>query len=108
MKKVLILTLILPFFGPTIALPTMSVAPKECPIENGNLLDAVLFAQNLEECLDMCARNERCLFYHYYEGSTDSTAENAEQVENKPAQCFLYGACNRKVLPATEECSLTR
>ncbi len=32
------------------ALPMMRTAPMECPLENGNLLDVVLFATSNADC----------------------------------------------------------
>ena len=61
------LVFILPYYT-TLALPTMRQAPRECPLENGNLLDVVLFAKSDEECRQMCANNEKCIFYHFYKG----------------------------------------
>ena len=90
------------------ALPMMRTAPMECPLEDGNLLDVVLFARNNEECRQMCQDNEKCIFYHFYQGATNDRAIDAENVENQPAQCFLYDMCNREVLPATEDCPLTK
>jgi len=91
------------------ALPMMRTAPLECPLDDGNLLDVVLFARNDEECRQMCQDNEKCIFYHFYQGATNDRAlDGAEDVENQPAQCFLYDMCNREVLPATEDCPLTK
>jgi len=101
------LVFILPYYT-TLALPTMRQAPRECPLENGNLLDVVLFAKSDEECRQMCANNEKCIFYHFYKGATNDRAIASESVDNQPAQCFLYDACNREVLPATEDCPLTK
>lgn len=83
----------------------------ECPLEDGNLLDVVLFAQSDDECRQMCQENEKCIFYHFYQGAAPSTNDrtfDAEKVENQPSQCFLYDACNREVLPATQDCPLTK
>jgi hypothetical protein len=91
------------------ALPMMRTAPLECPLDDGNLLDVVLFARNDEECRQMCQDNEKCIFYHFYKGAeNDRALDGAEDVENQPAQCFLYDMCNREVLPATEDCPLTK
>lgn len=90
------------------ALPAMRTAPLECPLEDGNLLDVVLFAQNDAECRQMCQDNEKCIFYHFYRGAINDRAIDAEKVENQPAQCFLYDECNREVLAATEDCPLTK
>jgi len=86
----------------------MRTAPMECPLDDGNLLDVVLFARNDQECRQMCQDNEKCIFYHFYQGATNNRAVDAENVENQPAQCFLYDMCNREVLPATEDCPLTK
>ena len=91
------------------ALPMMRTAPMECPLENGNLLDVVLFAQNDQECRQMCQDNEKCIFYHFYQGGNgNDRAIDAEEPENQPAQCFLYDMCNREVLSASEDCPLTK
>ena len=87
----------------------MRTAPTECPLEDGNLLDVVLFAKNEDECRDLCADNAQCIFYHFYDGvGNDRALENALVEGSQPAQCFLYDMCNRKVLPATDDCPLTR
>ena len=59
------------FFGfflikATLAIPRMRVAPLECPLQDGNLLDVGLFATNEEECKELCASNAQCIFYHFY------------------------------------------
>ena len=89
-------------------LPMMRTAPMECPLEDGNLLDVVLFAKNYEECRQYCQDHEKCIFYHFYKGATNDLARDSEKVENQPAQCFLYDMCNREVLAATDDCPLTK
>ena len=95
-------------WSPAAALPMMRTAPMECPLDDGNLLDVVLFATSNEECRQMCQDNEKCIFYHFYRGATNDRAIDAEKVENQPAQCFLYDQCSREVLLATQDCPLTK
>ena len=64
----------------------MRKAPRECPLENGNLLDVVLFARNDDECRKMCSHNEQCIFYHFYEGSNTNDRAIGEF-------CPQEGAC---------------
>ena len=54
-----------------------------------------------------CQENEKCIFYHFYEGTTPND-KAIESVQNQPAQCFLYDMCNREVLQATDDCPLTK
>jgi hypothetical protein len=92
-------------------LPMMRTAPIECPLEDGNLLDVVLFSKDIAECRQLCQDNEDCIFYHYYKGSSmdrKEATDGGEKVEKKPSQCFLYDMCTREVLPATEDCPLTK
>lgn len=86
------------------ALPRLRKAPEECPLQNGNLLDTILFVQSSEECEEMCSNSEKCLFFYYYAGS----GSNQVDATNQPAQCFLYDQCNRKVMKATNICPLNR
>ena len=53
----------------TSALPKMRTAPEECPLQNGNLIDTVLFVENSTACETLCTSSERCLFYYFYPGS---------------------------------------
>eukprot|EP00095_Tigriopus_kingsejongensis_P005001 snap_masked-scaffold139_size317827-processed-gene-0.5 protein:Tk05001 transcript:snap_masked-scaffold139_size317827-processed-gene-0.5-mRNA-1 annotation:"kelch domain-containing protein" len=86
------------------ALPRLRKAPEECPLQNGNLLDTILFVQDSAECEDKCSNHEECLFFYYYPGS----GSNQIDATNQPAQCFLYDSCNRKVMKATNICPLNR
>ncbi len=52
--------------GAASALPKMRTAPEECPLQNGNLIDTVLFVENGTDCELLCASNEQCLFFYYY------------------------------------------
>ena len=104
--------LILPLVPGIRAIPRMRVAPLECPLQDGNLLDVGLFAQSEEECKELCAANAQCIFYHFYDGldNNDRALEDNNVLDegSQSAQCFLYDDCNRQVLPATEDCPLTR
>jgi hypothetical protein len=88
----------------TTALPKMRTAPEECPLQNGNLIDTILFIENSTDCEAMCSTNVRCLFFYYYPG----TKNNDVDARKQPAQCFLYDECNRRVLTATEKCPLNK
>ena len=54
-------------------LPTMQEAPKQCPIEYGNLLDDVLFVESDKKCQQLCSTNEKCKFYYFYDGKIPTT-----------------------------------
>ena len=97
-------------FQYTWAIPRMRVAPLECPLQDGNLLDVGLFAQSEQECKELCAANAQCIFYHFYDGldNNDRDLEENDNEVSQSAQCFLYDDCNRQVLPATDDCPLTR
>ena len=58
------------------ALPTMQEAPKQCPIEYGNLLDDVLFVESDKKCQQLCSTNEKCKFYYFYDGKIPTTKVN--------------------------------
>ena len=49
-------------------LPALRTAPQRCPLNNGNLLDVVLFVENEEQCKQKCRTEEKCIFYFFYEG----------------------------------------
>ena len=110
--------LLLTLFATTLALPPLRLAPLKCPLENGNLLDVVLFKDSEEECRGVCQKDPKCIFYHFYEaGPQETLKKRARQegnendlnlVENQPSQCFLYDGCNREVLMATDDCPLTK
>ena len=86
------------------AIPALRTAPEECPVQNGNLLDTILFVTNATECRDRCAAHDECLFFFYYQGS----GSNEIDATNQPPQCFLYDTCSRKVMRASEQCPLNR
>lgn len=104
-----------------LALPDMKPAPISCPLENGNLLDVTLFVPDEEACKELCSFQKNCVFYGFYPegnhkermprvGDNETVPANRkapESVGNQPAQCFLYDACSRDVLPATRDCPLT-
>lgn len=90
--------------GMTKAAPKMRTAPEECPLQNGNLIDTILFVEDNEFCENLCSKDEKCLYYFYYAG----TGSNDIDVRSQPAQCFLYDECERSVQMATENCPLTR
>ena len=60
--------------------------------------------ENSTACEMLCANDELCLFYYYYPGSGSNDVDARKQ----PPQCFLYDECNRKVIPATENCPLNK
>lgn len=86
------------------AAPQMRTAPEECPLQNGNLIDTILFVEDPGFCSDLCAKDEHCLYYFYYTGS----GSNDIDVRSQPAQCFLYDECARNVQMATDNCPITR
>jgi len=88
----------------TSALPKMRTAPEECPLQNGNLIDTILFVENSTACETLCTSSERCLFYYFYRGS----GSNEVDARKQPPQCFLYDECNRRVLAATDKCPLNK
>ncbi|QQP48657.1 Uncharacterized protein FKW44_009034 [Caligus rogercresseyi] len=67
-------------------------APEKCPLEDGNLLDVLLFVNDEEECFNECANHE---------------SFNDEE-KGQHAQCFLYDACTRNVHPAKEGCPINK
>jgi len=89
--------------APSTALPTMSRAANGCPVQNANLVDPVLFVTNETHCEALCASNEACLFYYYYQAE-----ENVIDATDQPSQCFLYDGCTRRVFPATTNCPLKK
>ena len=101
--KALCVLLMLPLLA--YALPRMRTAPQECPLEQGNLIDTVLFVENSTDCEDFCSRKNHCLYYYFYEGSVDSGDFDAN---DQPSQCFLYDECRRKVIAAGGQCPLNR
>ena len=99
--------LLLTFLGCSLGLPQMRVAPQKCPLQDGNLIETVLFVPDGNHCRDLCAKNADCLYYHYYAGAggTDKDKFDATQ---QPSQCFLYDECSRRVSKATENCPINR
>jgi len=91
--------------APTAALPKMTRATSGCPVQNGNLVDPVLFVNNETQCEELCASNEACLYFYFFEGDTDT---NSVDATDQPSQCFLYDGCTREVFPATPNCPLKR
>ncbi|XP_040569991.1 uncharacterized protein [Lepeophtheirus salmonis] len=80
--------------------PKMRSALRTCPLEDGNLLDVLLFVNNENECYEECADHESCLFYHYYKSNDEEKGQHS--------QCFLYDACTRHVHPAKSGCPINK
>ena len=72
-------------------LPALRTAPQRCPLNNGNLLDVVLFVENEEQCKQKCRTEEKCIFYFFYEGIS-FIVYNPKQIslENKCLKITLF------------------